>query len=258
MDVILAAGGTPQPGQPLYEYTQGAPKALLEIAGKAMIQWVLDALSATDEIGQVVIVGLETDNGLRCDKPLSYVPNQGGMVANVRAATQRLLELDPQAEYALAVSSDIPAITPEMVDWIAGLASDRSRQLYYTVISQEVMEKRFPGSNRSFYKLKDVAICGSDMHVVSTALVMRQDGIFDQLAGSRKNAFNQARMIGLDTLFYMVFRRLTLTEMARQVSKRLKIDGTAVLSPYAEIGMDVDKPHQLELLRADLAARYSQ
>lgn len=258
MDVILAAGGTPQPGEPLYEYTQGAPKALVEIAGKAMIQWVLDALNEAGEIGRVVIVGLEADCGLHCEKPLSFVSNQGGIVDNVRAATQKLLELNPQAEYALAVSSDIPAIAPEMVDWIAGLATAGSRQLYYTVISQELMEKRFPGSNRSFYKLKDMAICGSDMHVVSTALVMRQEGIFDQLAGSRKNAFNQARMIGLDTLFYMVFRRLTLTEMAHQVSKRLGIDGTAVLSPYAEIGMDVDKPHQLELLRADLAAKHSR
>jgi hypothetical protein len=32
----------------------------------------------------------------------------------------------------------------------------------------------------------------------------------------------------------------------------MDITGQAVFSPYAELGMDVDKPHQLEILRADL------
>ncbi|MDP2976442.1 MAG: hypothetical protein Q8N45_09575, partial [Anaerolineales bacterium] len=37
------------------------------------------------------------------------------------------------------------------------------------------------------------------------------------------------------------------------VAKRLKITGRGILCPYAEVGMDIDKPHQLEMLRADLA-----
>ena len=36
------------------------------------------------------------------------------------------------------------------------------------------------------------------------------------------------------------------------ISKRLKVAGRAVVCPYAEVGMDVDKPHQLEIMRADL------
>ena len=34
-----------------------------------------------------------------------------------------------------------------------------------------------------------------------------------------------------------------------------KVTGRAILCPYAEVGMDVDKPHQLELMCADLAKR---
>ena len=40
--------------------------------------------------------------------------------------------------------------------------------------------------------------------------------------------------------------------------KRMNITGKAVVSPYAEVGMDVDKPHQLEIMRADLAKRNKQ
>jgi hypothetical protein len=34
----------------------------------------------------------------------------------------------------------------------------------------------------------------------------------------------------------------------------MDITGKAVISPYAELGMDVDKPHQLEIVRAALAS----
>jgi hypothetical protein len=47
---------------------------------------------------------------------------------------------------------------------------------------------------------------------------------------------------------------LTLDGAQKLISKRLGIVGVATLSPYAEIGMDADKPFQLEILRRDLAS----
>jgi hypothetical protein len=38
------------------------------------------------------------------------------------------------------------------------------------------------------------------------------------------------------------------------VTEKMDITGKAVISPYAELGMDVDKPHQLEIVRAELAS----
>jgi NDP-sugar pyrophosphorylase family protein len=42
MDAIITAGGIPQPGDPLYVYSNGDSKALIDIAGKPMIQkkWI--------------------------------------------------------------------------------------------------------------------------------------------------------------------------------------------------------------------------
>ena len=44
MDAIVIAGGIPQPQDPLYTYSHGDSKALIDIAGKPMVQWVLDVL----------------------------------------------------------------------------------------------------------------------------------------------------------------------------------------------------------------------
>ena len=54
MDAVITAGGIPEPDDPLYAYTQGKSKALLDIAGKPMVQWVLDAVCASQNIDNIV------------------------------------------------------------------------------------------------------------------------------------------------------------------------------------------------------------
>ena len=60
-------------------------------------------------------------------------------------------------------------------------------------------------------------------------------------------------MVGLDTLFLVVFRLLDLAGVAKYAEKKLGMKILAVETPYAEMAMDVDKPHQLEILRKELA-----
>jgi hypothetical protein len=61
--------------------------------------------------------------------------------------------------------------------------------------------------------------------------------------------------MGFDTLLLMLLRAITLDEAVKKVAARLHMTGKAIVCPYAEIAMDVDKPNQLELMRADLAKR---
>ena len=257
MDAVLTAGGIPKPDEPLYPYTQGKSKALLDIAGKPMIQWVLDALGGSSKINNVIIIGLTADSGVTCAKPLSYLPNQGGMLANIVAGVNKALELDPKTEHILLVSSDIPAITAPMVDWVVEAASQRDEDIFYNLIPREVMEKRYPGSKRSFTHLKDAVVCGGDMHVVSTETVTKNQEIWNKLIETRKNVFKQAALIGFDTLFLLLTRLITLDQAMERVRRKLNISGRGILCPYAEVGMDVDKPHQLEMMRADLEQRAS-
>jgi GTP:adenosylcobinamide-phosphate guanylyltransferase len=255
MDALVTAGGIPKPDDPLYEYTQGGLKALIDIAGKPMVQWVLDAISGATKVDQVVVVGLEADSGVTCSKTLTFVPNQGGLIDNIRAGIGKIQELNPEAECTVMISGDIPAITAEMIDWVIETAEETDHALYYNVVTRETMEGRFPGSNRSYVKLKNLEICGSDLNVCANWTVTAKEGLWNRLAEARKNAFKQAALVGFDTLFYLLIRRFDLEGAATQVTKRLNITGRAIISPYAELAMDIDKPHQLEILRADLAQR---
>ncbi len=252
MDVVITAGGIPEPDDPLYPVTQGSPKALLEMAGRPLIQWVLDAVSASDLVENIVVAGLDSGDHLNSSKPQTFVPNQGDMLQNIRAGTLQAVSLNDRANLILTVSSDIPAITREMVDWTITAAQETDHDLYYNVITREVMEQRYPGSNRSYVRLKDYELCGGDMNVFRASLVTARKELWERIIAARKNALRQAALIGYGTLILLLMRQLTLEAGVQRASKSLGIRGRALVCPYAEVGMDVDKPYQYEILARDL------
>jgi GTP:adenosylcobinamide-phosphate guanylyltransferase len=258
MYAIVIAGGVPGPDEPLYPYTRGAPKALLDVAGKPMAQWVLDALDGAETIEQVVVIGLEANSGVHSAKIAAFTPSEGSILQNIRCGVRKVLEINPAADHVAVVSADIPAILPEHVDWVVRTAMQTDEDVYYNVITRQVMEARFPGSKRSYTRLKDVEVCGGDLNVVRAMTVTGNDELWERIIAARKNVFKQAALIGYDTLLLLLLRRISLEGAIERVTRRVKLTGRALLCPYAEIGMDVDKPHQLELLRADLARRAAQ
>jgi GTP:adenosylcobinamide-phosphate guanylyltransferase len=255
MDAIVTAGGIPQPEDPLYTYSNGNAKAMIDIAGKPMVQWVLDALGDAKNVDNVIVIGLSPRSGVTCKKPMHFVSNQGRMLANIVTGVNKALELNKKKKYVLIVSSDIPAIKPEMVDWLIETCMQSKDDLYYGVCPKEVMESRFPGSRRTYTHLKDMDVCGADMNITHVRMATEHLDMWEQLIGSRKSPLRSASIIGFGTLLALFTRRLTLEDAVTRVCNRISIKGRAVIWPYAEPCMDVDKPHQLELLRADLESQ---
>jgi len=255
MDAILLAGGIPRPEDPLYSYVKGDAKALVDIAGKPMVQWTLDALNDSRHVDSVIVAGLSPKNQLRSTKPLHYLPNQGRMLANIVAGINKSLQLNKNSKYVLIASSDIPALEGHMVDWLVETAMQTEDDLYYGVCPREVMEKRYPGSNRTYSALKDMELCGSDLNLCHVSVATDHLDLWESLLGARKRPFKQASKLSLGLLFALATRQLTLEQAVTRVSERIGIKGRAIIWPYAEPCMDVDKPHQLELMREDLAKK---
>jgi GTP:adenosylcobinamide-phosphate guanylyltransferase len=258
MDAIVTAGGIPRPEDPLYTYSNGNSKALIDVAGKPMVQWVLDALGGAKKVSNVIVVGLSPKSGVTCKKPIYYVSNQGRMLANIVAGVNKTLELNKRNKYVLIVSSDIPAVKPEMVDWLIDTCMETKDDLYYGVCPRDVMEARFPDSKRTYTHLKDMDVCGADMNITHVRMATEHLDLWESLIGSRKSPLRQAGIIGLGTLFALFTRRLTLDDAVRRVCERIGVKGRAIIWSQAEPCMDVDKPSQLELLRADLEEQQSR
>jgi len=256
MDAIIVAGGIPGPEDPLYPFTQGRPKALLDLEGEPMLQWVVNAVEAASRVEHVFVVWTGGESGIRLGSRSTFIPDQGGMIANIRAGLQAVQQTNPAATHTLLSSGDIPAITPEMVDWRVQTVEAADADLDYAVVERAVMDRVFPGSHRSFTPLKGTEVCGGDLNGLRVS-VAGNEAMWNSLYATRKNVLKQASLLGFDLFLLAAFRRLTLEDAARLGSRRLGLKAHVTLCPYAEIGMDVDKPHQLEMVRHHIRSRMS-
>ena len=251
MDALILAGGLPVPEDDLFAFTQGKSKALIQMGQRTMLERVVDALQSSSHVEEIVVIGLGHDQGMTFNRPVHHLPDHGSMVANAIAGLKWLTEHDPTPRPIIGTSSDIPTLTGPIVDALIETCSPFENDLYYTLVTQEVMEQRFPSSNRTYVQLKDIYVAGGDMFIFKTTLVTANPELMEALSNARKHAWQLARIVGFRTLLKYLLHRLSLQEV-EQAGGRL-IDGSVktILFPQAELAMDADKKNQVELLQAE-------
>ncbi len=258
MDILITAGAVPRPDEPLYASTHGGYKAMLELAGKPMIQWILDTLNACPQVDRIIVAGLPEITALDCNKPLWIVENQHSCQENILAGVQKIRSMNPQVEKALLISSDIPSITPEMVAWMIDLVQETDHDIYYPIINREDLLRRFPSAHLNTTRLKDMSVVGGSMIGFRTSIVSPLHPAWGKIAASSGSPMRQAALVGYDTMFLMLLSQLSVSEAESMISRKLDLKLRLIQSPYAEIAMDVDKPNQYEILKNDLEKRVLQ
>lgn len=252
---VVAAGQSAKEGALLAEYTQGRSKALLPIAGRPMVLHVVDALVCSRYVQHLLVVALDPALNVPFPVAVEYLPDTGSLYTNVEAGFDYAVAHYPGLDAVLYCAADVPLITPGIVDAFIEECFRSDHDLYYPIVERSVMEKRFPDSRRSYTHLREGDFCGGDMMLLSKGLTVKQRDTLRSLVGARKSALEQARIIGFGLLFRLLIRRLSLAEAERRVAHGIGVRGRAVPFPYAEIGMDVDKPFQLEIARTELEGR---
>lgn len=254
MVAIILAGGVPSADHPLYLYSQGNPKALIEINGRPMLALVVDALLGARLIDQVLVVGLP--EGIKLEHPLEekivYLKDQGTLVKNGVAGLKWVREHRPETEIVIGCSSDIPHLRSEMVDEMLAYCQPYEALLYYGVVSKSVLEARYPGAKRTYIHFAPQRpIAPADIFVSRVEIVDTDHQLWEKLTQARKHPLQVARLVGFGTVLKLLFGRLTLEEAAMTAGRLLgsPIPLGIYESSFAEIAMDGDKPHQIELLR---------
>lgn len=251
MDALITAGGIPLPDEPLYPNTRGGYKVMLPLAGKPMIQWVLEAVDASTTVDRVIIIGLPELTDLKCNHEIVRINGQGDVLANIKIGADEILRVHPDAKKAFIISGDVPCITGKMIDWMAEQIMQGEADVYYPVVERKDMEKVFPESRRTYVHLKDGDFCSGDVLGVNPFAAGADSPLWHKISAARKNPVQQASILGIDTLFLLLLHQLSLEDAQNIVSKRMGIRGKVVKVLDAEMGMDVDKPFQL-----DMAAEY--
>jgi hypothetical protein len=77
VDAVILAGGVPDPNYPLYVETVGSHKALPDIGGRAILQWVLVAVAASEKVCRIIVIGLPEGYACIHARDITRIPDQG-------------------------------------------------------------------------------------------------------------------------------------------------------------------------------------
>jgi len=254
LDTIIAAGGDPSRDAELLALAGNAPaKALIEYDGQTSLERIISALLQSERVGRIVVVGLPPEHRLNLGPQVTFLPDAGGILENGEAGLAYLRATGTVSERVLACSCDIPLITPQIVADFVDQCLAYDVDLCYSIVSKELMERAFPGSGRTFVPIVEGRFAGGDISMVKPGALEKSRDKIDNIIGHRKQFWKQVRAIGLDMVFLLLIRRLSIPRIERRVPRVLGLTGKAIISPHPELAMDVDKPHHLEVVRAALA-----
>ncbi len=250
LDAVVLAGSSNE--GPLRECSEVRYEALIPIGEKIMVQYVVEALLRCRQIRRVVVVGPVAElspffNGER----VSVIESRGGIMENIEAGLKSVLG----AGRVLLVTSDIPMLTTQAVNDFLELCGDMSGDLYYPIISKQVVESKFPTTRRTYVNLKEGVFTGGNLFLINPAIFKQCVENGQKIISLRKSPVGLCRLIGLGFVLKFLMRSLTIAEAEQKASQLLgMIKGIVVMSKYPEVGVDVDKPADLTLALKTLGA----
>jgi len=244
----VVLGGSLNKG-PLRESGQVDYEALLPMGEKVMVEYVIEALLLSQSIKRVVVVGPVAELQARITNPRVTVTDiAGDVIANLEAG----LKLLPDAERVLIVTSDVPLLTADAVDSFIELCGDKSGDIYYPVVPKSALEKRFADTKRTYVKLKEGVFTGGNIILLNPAVFDKCAATGRKIFEFRKSPVGLCRVIGFTFLFKYLLGFLALEDVREKASSLFNVRGEVVVSQSPEIGLDVDKPGDLKLVRSFL------
>ncbi|NLK08566.1 MAG: NTP transferase domain-containing protein [Firmicutes bacterium] len=251
VDAVVLAGAR-NTGR-LREMDGSCYEASIDIAGRPMAHYVLDALAAVPEIQRIMVVappGILSYEP-RCRQDKIYFTEAGeGLLENIRRGIDAL----GTCEKVLIVTSDIPLLNPKAVSDFILRCRGREADVYYPIISRDVSDHEFPGVKRTYFRLREGVFTGGNMALVSPSVFQIYQPKIEQAISMRKNPLKLSRLLGLKFIVKFVLKQLSLGEIESRVEDIMQFRGVGVISPYPQVSIDVDKPSDLQLARQVLEA----
>ncbi|GEM49744.1 NTP transferase domain-containing protein [Deinococcus cellulosilyticus] len=242
-NALVLGGG--DPSDPFATAHQAPVKPLIDIHGKAMSVYVLEALRDSGRIAHIAYIGPTTP---AVDALIQQtLPDQGSLIGNLEYGVQQM----PAGNRVLVVTADIPMMTATELREVLDSAPDSG--LVYPIVRKEDCEKAYPGVKRTYAKLKDGVFTGGNIFILKPEIISTFLPRLKEMLANRKNPLKLAGLIGFGTLVRLLTGQLSLKRLEQKVGSILGVSVSAMPTRYASIGTDVDKDADLDLARSKLA-----
>lgn len=247
---ILLAGG---PHDALAEHTPGAPnKAFVEIAGVTLVERTLRALRSAPSVGRIIAVAPPEAHG----SPALALANECRPDGErIRDSLRSGLRDLPSDEDLLVSTSDLPVLTAESIEDYLARAREKDADLTYGCIEKRTHLAKYPQVPHTWAPLRGGTYCGTGFITIRPRVFPSLERFIEELGRARKNPLQLARLFGWDVLFRFALRRLSITQAEARASQVIGARVCAVISPFAEIGVNVDRVSDIPLAERLLASR---
>lgn len=248
VDAFILAGGLSPWLKPL---TGTEHRCLAKIGDKRVIDYILDALQKSGGIRNIAIAARkEVLPELRATLPADIIlcEAEGDLPATAYAAAKALGE--NASAKLLGVCDDVPLLTSLAVrEFLADCKRYPGGGLYYPIIPQDACLASFPDAQRTYGKLKDGVFTGGNMMLVAKNVIPRGQQKAKEIFARRKSPLQLCNWLGWNFIVKLFLHRLTIADAEARTSELLEIRCYAIITRHAGVGMDIDKPDDLELAK---------
>lgn len=246
MKAVILGGG--RADDPLAVAHGVAAKGLVQVAGRAMGAYVHDALRASGVVDRIRYLG-------PCPAEVA------GSVDETRPAGSSLLDtvemaLEGLTGRTLLATADLPLLTGEAVRDLVEGAPDAA--FVYPIVRRADAERLAPGARRTYVRVQGESYTGGNLALVDPAIVSQRLPVIRKALEARKFPWRIARLVGFGVLLGLLLGRLRIALLEARVSKIIGASARAYITPYPEIGADVDHPDHLEFVERLLCERRSR
>ena len=246
VDAFISAGGLSPWLKPL---TGTEYRCLAPVGDKRIIDYIIDALQQSGCVRRIVIAARqEALPELRATLPTDILlcEAEGDLPATALAAAKVLGE--DSTEKLLGVCDDIPLLTPASVrDFLAACAKQPQHELYYPIIPKDACLAAFPAAQRTYGKLADGIFTGGNMMLMAKRIMPQGQQVAREIFARRKSPLQLCNWLGWSFIIKLLLHRLTIADAEKRTSELLHIKCKAIITRHADVGMDIDKPADLQL-----------
>ncbi len=258
-DAIILAGSRPG-GDPMAESHGIEVKALIPVAGKAMLAHVVDSLLNHKAIANVHVLAQDFAPFWEHSDTRALEPNDR-VIADVSAATiavsvDAVLDHGDARFPTLITTADNVLLNEPMIDDF--LAAAQSSDIAIAVVEKGVLLKSYPASQRTWLKLRGGHYSGANLFYFGSPQARQILRYWAEVEQDRKKGWKILTIFGPWLLFLAVTRLLTVDQLAARVGKKLGLTITIVEMAQAEACIDVDKDSDLVMVEQILAERAAQ
>lgn len=242
---VVLAGGPPDAVAALER--EAPNKAFVRIGGVTLVERTLRALRESTLIGDIIVVAPAVAH----DHPaLSLARERRPDGRKIGESLRSGLEGLPPDELVLVATSDLPILTGRAVDDFVVRAAEIDPDLGYGCIERRVHEASYPQIPHTWARFREGTYCGAGLVTIKPRALAALERFIERLGAARKNPLHLASIFGWDVVLRFAARRLTIESAERRASQILGVRAAAIVSPYPEAGVNVDRVTDVALANA--------